>query len=764
MAGVQIGALHISLSADSAAFDKGMDKVEDRSKEAAKKIEEDGEKMSDAIKGYAAEMAAGLAAAFAIGNMAQRIKEQIDYADSLADVAARSLQSAEALSAFEYALHFQDATIQDYTDGLQKMSQNIAAASEGAKEQSLIFETLGIELRDNQQMLRNSGDVMMDFANVMANMADGATKTQLAMDILGKSAGPALLPFLSQGKEGIEEFTKEAERMGLVISTEFSNQAGELNDTLDKIGFSATGAWRVIAADLTPALTDLGKAFLDITEKSDATQQALTVPLEVILRGVGTVAIAFEGLVELTGQTFALVAALAKEGFQAAFENPFGEQQHLKAFNAILNDPAMLNKMREIRDRLGVAVFGVSDAEQELSKEKQNLAELDVLLTKWMGEEAVKEYEAEKKRRADKAANAEKAKAQALKDAEDIKKAREKILQDVVKLEQGFLTPLQLENQAYNNSVTMVLNAIKEKVILEDRGNEALRLLAIDHEDKLDKIRHDAMDAAFNAWKADEDRRIAAQKVIDEEKERIAAGKKEGFDFVSGIVLDGSGELARLDAEHNAKMTKLAELREAEKISDEEYFLAKEEAERQHAARRLDIQLGTGGAISKLSEEFNKGMLKGTLQFFAADFGGFAAHSRKVFEAQKAAKTAQILINIPETVSNAIAAGSQFGPWGSAAFAAAALASQLGQLKAIQSQSFGGGSSSGGVVGGAPPALPSSSSPTSQADQRAEQGTPQVTYVRIPEDAILTGRKMLDFIDEAMGDGKQLNNLRFIPT
>ena len=759
MAGVQIGALHVSLSADSAAFDQGMDKVEDKSKEAAKKVEEDGERMSDAIKGYAAEMAAGLAAAFTIANMADRIKEQIDYADSLADVAARSLQSAEALSAFEYALHFQDATLQDYTDGLQKMTQNIAAASEGAKEQALIFETLGIEIRDNENMVRQSGEVMMEFANKLASMSDGATKTALAMDVLGKSAGPALLPFLSQGQEGIEEFTKEAERMGLVISTDFSNKAGEFNDTLDKIGFAATGAWRTIAQDLTPALTDLGKAFLDITEKSDATQKALTVPIEIVLRGVATVAIAFEGLVELTGQTFALVAALAKEGFQAAFENPFGEQQHLKAFNAILNDPAMFNKMKEIQNRLQLTMFGVSDTEQALSDERQRIAELDVLLTKWMGDEEVKEYEARKKRLADEAAAKEKAKAQALKDAEDIKKAREKLLQDVVKLEKSFLTPLQVEDIAYKANVAMVRKAIEDKVIAEQRGNELKASLTIEHHQKVQKIQQDEIEQAIVAWEAKFDAEKAYQDQVKAIREGIAAGRTEGTDFVNGIMLDGSGELAKLDADHNAKMTKLAELREAEKISDEEYFLAKEEAERQHAARRLDIMLGTGGAMAKMSDEFNKGMLKGTLQFFAADFGGFSAHSRKIFEAQKAAKTAQILLNIPESVSNSYAAGTKIGgPIVGAAFAAAALATQLGQLKSIQSQSFGGGS----VAGGAPPALPASSSPTSQADQRAEQPT-LTTYVRIPEDAILTGRKMLDFIDEAMGDGKQLNNLRFIP-
>ena len=50
MAGVQIGALHVSLSADSAAFDRGMDKVEDKSKSTTQKVEKDIEDMSDAIK------------------------------------------------------------------------------------------------------------------------------------------------------------------------------------------------------------------------------------------------------------------------------------------------------------------------------------------------------------------------------------------------------------------------------------------------------------------------------------------------------------------------------------------------------------------------------------------------------------------------------------------------------------------------------------------------------------------------------------------
>ena len=86
--------------------------------------------------------------------------------------------------------------------------------------------------------------------------------------------------------------------------------------------------------------------------------------------------------------------------------------------------------------------------------------------------------------------------------------------------------------------------------------------------------------------------------------------------------------------------------------------------------------------------------------FFAADFGGFSQHSRKMFELQKAAKLAEAAINLPSSVMKAYEFGVGIGgPIVGAAFGAAALSAQLSQLRAIQSATFGGGSSggSGGV-------------------------------------------------------------------
>ena len=159
----------------------------------------------------------------------------------------------------------------------------------------------------------------------------------------------------------------------------------------------------------------------------------------------------------------------------------------------------------------------------------------------------------------------------------------------------------------------------------------------------------------------------------------------------------GLTELELLDEQHQQKMDKLAELMEGEEIYKEELRTAATDAEAQHQAKRLDLILGTGNKIQKMQRAFEKGNLQGALSFFAADFGGMSQHSRKMFELTKAARLADAAMSIPSTVIEAAREGTKMGGWPmGAAMGAAALASQLGQLRAIQSATFAGGGSAGG--------------------------------------------------------------------
>jgi len=221
----------------------------------------------------------------------------------------------------------------------------------------------------------------------------------------------------------------------------------------------------------------------------------------------------------------------------------------------------------------------------------------------------------------------------------------------------------------------------------------------------------------------------------------------------------GLTELELLDEQHQQKMDKLAELQEGEAIFKDELKQAELEAERQHAAKKLDIILGSGSKAQELNKAFQKSQLQGAISFFAADFGGMSQHSRKMFELTKAARLADAAIAIPSTVIDAYAAGAKIGgPVVGAAFGAAALASQLANLRQIQAASFGGGANGGGGGGGAGVGASGAASAEPQQQQPITQrfvnvsvfGEENTMYSR---DSVL---KLMQRIGEEVKDGAVL--------
>lgn len=114
-----------------------------------------------------------------------------------------------------------------------------------------------------------------------------------------------------------------------------------------------------------------------------------------------------------------------------------------------------------------------------------------------------------------------------------------------------------------------------------------------------------------------------------------------------------------------------------------------------------------------------------------------ATKSRTMFEINKAAATANAIIQGITTVMNSYAHGSQYGGYyGGAIEAALAAIGVAGQIAAIQSASYGGGgsvSASGGGGGGSVPSGTAStpSVPTTSQDKQARE---HAYYITLPPD------------------------------
>ncbi len=291
----------------------------------------------------------------------------------------------------------------------------------------------------------------------------------------------------------------------------------------------------------------------------------------------------------------------------------------------------------------------------------------------------------------------------AKKKAAELKKAAQAVANQ---LDEANLNESELVQKHYNEQVKQLNDYLKQGAMSKEQHNKAMLDATAIFYKKTDDLTQEQ-----NAKEQE-----ANLKKQQEEDERTAKRMENMNALLESIRVSGLTELELMDEQHKQKMDRLEAFAQDEITRKDDIEKAKLEAEQRHLAKRADIIGGSGTKIQDLTKSFQKGQLDGTLAFFAADFGGFSQHSRKMFELNKAAKTAQVLLNIPDSVSTAMAVGMKFGPVTAAAFGAAALAMQLGQLRAIQSASFGGG---GGGGGSAPSAAGAGASAASQDQQQA---------------------------------------------
>jgi hypothetical protein len=95
-------------------------------------------------------------------------------------------------------------------------------------------------------------------AEAIKGIEDPALRTAAAMKIFGKG-GAALMPFLREGRAGIQALQDEAKSLGLELNLDDANSAAELNDALNRLTRSLKAIPMVVGAAVAPALNALLK-------------------------------------------------------------------------------------------------------------------------------------------------------------------------------------------------------------------------------------------------------------------------------------------------------------------------------------------------------------------------------------------------------------------------------------------------------------------------------------------------------------------------
>lgn len=265
----------------------------------------------DGLGVSAKQAGAALVAGLTIGAFGGFIKDSIDAADAANKAAQSTGLAVDQYTALKYAAGLADIDVGKLDGALGKFNKTIDGAANGGKAQLEAFARLRISVTDAGGAVKTNQQLFAEVADVFQQMPDGVQKSALAMQLFGKS-GAALIPLLNAGSAGLADMRKQAEDLGLVLSSQQTADAEAFNDNLSILGQVADGAANKISGDLLPSLRDLTGLMLDLNKNTEAGS------IVADLLG-GTLKI-LASIVVFLGTSFAILGTYIGAAAAAAFE------------------------------------------------------------------------------------------------------------------------------------------------------------------------------------------------------------------------------------------------------------------------------------------------------------------------------------------------------------------------------------------------------------------------------------------------------------
>lgn len=250
--------------------------------------------------------------------------------------------SVEEFSAFKLAADQSEVSVEALSVGLRFMQKNmveVGDATEGAAGDSnkaqKAFHELGVTTTDASGKFKTTKEILLDLADVFSKMPDGPVKTQAAIAVLGRS-GSNLIPFLNQGREGIEALVDAAVNMQAVMSTGAAVAVDSFGDRIKLLNAQVEELQVRLVAAMIPALDQVADDISRVVAQT-------SIWIEQNQKQIDNVSRQAANDIELAG---AIAQATAKQDAwinsvirSTPYVGPFvtGLQQMAEGFNALAN-------------------------------------------------------------------------------------------------------------------------------------------------------------------------------------------------------------------------------------------------------------------------------------------------------------------------------------------------------------------------------------------------------------------------------------------
>nr|BAR33990.1 Phage-related minor tail protein [uncultured Mediterranean phage uvMED] len=232
--------------------------LQDRTKRAFKAI---GRSLNSIRKSIFSMKTAFISAA-GIAGIGFFVKKSMDATDEMAKMSRAVGVSVEELQSLRHAAALGGLEATQLDKAVQKLAINMADMSRGVGLAKDVFEKHNISVANADGSLRSVMEVMDDVADVTAGMTNQTEKADLAYKLFG-ARGAKMINMLNGGSEAMREAMAEAERLGLVMSSETAKGVEDANDAITRLKAFLTSAFTRTVAELAPLIETLTEKFID---------------------------------------------------------------------------------------------------------------------------------------------------------------------------------------------------------------------------------------------------------------------------------------------------------------------------------------------------------------------------------------------------------------------------------------------------------------------------------------------------------------------
>lgn len=214
--------------------------------------------------------------------------------DELDKMAGRTGVSAQALSEYGYAAQMCGASLDDIERAVKSMATILTDASEKGGEAADDFKRLGVSIEELKS--QSPEEQFNTLARAVAGIDDPTRRAAVAMKVFG-DAGQVLLPFFSQGPEGIEKLKEEARDLGVSMTDSSATAAANFTDAMARINAAITGFKTSLSASLAPVVANIANNIAQLVSKiNNWTQEhpVLTVAILKTAAALGAMAAAIK--------------------------------------------------------------------------------------------------------------------------------------------------------------------------------------------------------------------------------------------------------------------------------------------------------------------------------------------------------------------------------------------------------------------------------------------------------------------------------------